>query len=63
MRERGVVEVLSGLKSGDVVITDGVLKVRPGGAVRVRSAETAGGSGAARIAAGQGASDKSGLAQ
>jgi membrane fusion protein (multidrug efflux system) len=62
-RERGVVEVLSGLKSGDVVITDGVLKVRPGGAVRVRSAETSGGSGPARVAAGPGASDKSGLAQ
>lgn len=62
-RERGVVEVLTGLKSGDVVITDGVLKVRPGGAVRVRSAEPAGGPGAARIAAGPGASDKSGLAQ
>ena len=62
-RERGIVEVLVGLKSGDVVITDGVLKVRPGGPVRVRSADPAGGAGPARIAAGQGASDKASLAQ
>jgi membrane fusion protein (multidrug efflux system) len=62
-RERGIVEVLAGLKSGDVVITDGVLKVRPGGPVRVRSAQPAGGAGNARIAAGQGASDKASLAQ
>lgn len=62
-RERGVVEVLSGLKSGDVVITDGVLKVRPGGPVRVRQPGATGGPGAARIAAGPGASDKAGLAQ
>lgn len=62
-RERGVVEVLAGLNSGDLVITDGVLKVRPGGPVRVPSAAQAGSGGAARIAQGQGASDKTGLAQ
>ncbi|MEQ1782551.1 MAG: efflux RND transporter periplasmic adaptor subunit [Hyphomonadaceae bacterium] len=62
-RERGVVEVLSGLKSGDVVITDGVLKVRPGAPVRIRSATPAGGSDTAHVAAAQGTSDKAGLAQ
>lgn len=62
-RERGAVEVLTGLKSGDVVITDGVLKVRPGGPVRVHKAGVAGGPGAERIAAAPGASDKAGLAQ
>ena len=61
-RERGVVEVLTGLKSGDVVITDGVLKVRPGAPVRVRSAGPAG-ADAAHVAAAQGTSDKAGLAQ
>jgi multidrug efflux pump subunit AcrA (membrane-fusion protein) len=61
-RERGVVEVLAGLKSGDVVVTDGVLKVRPGGPVQVRTAPASGASGDARIAS-QGASDKAGLAQ
>jgi membrane fusion protein (multidrug efflux system) len=63
-RERGVVEVLSGLKSGDVVVTDGVLKVRPGAPVKVRGASAPGGpAGAARIASGQGTSDKGALAQ
>ena len=60
-RERGVVEVLTGLKSGDVVVTDGVLKVRPGGSVIVQPAP--GGSSDARIAGGQGTSDKGTLAQ
>lgn len=62
-RERGVVEVLAGLNSGDLVITDGVLKVRPGGPVQIRSNPAAASDGAARIAQGQGASDKTGLAQ
>lgn len=62
-RERGAVEVLSGLKLGDVVITDGVLKIRPGGPVRIRKDGGAGGPGAERLAAGQGASDKTSLAQ
>lgn len=60
-RERGVVEVLAGLESGDLVVTDGVLKVRPNGPVRITRA---GGSGSpAAIASGQGTTDKSGLAQ
>jgi membrane fusion protein (multidrug efflux system) len=59
-RERGTVEVLTGLKSGDLVVTDGVLKVRPGGPVRVRQAD---GPAVAGRATGQGTSDKAGLAQ
>jgi membrane fusion protein (multidrug efflux system) len=55
-RERGTVEVLSGLNSGDVVVTDGVLKVRPGGPVKVRPTASA-------YVAAQGSSDKAGLAQ
>jgi membrane fusion protein (multidrug efflux system) len=55
-RERGTVEVLSGLNSGDVVVTDGVLKVRPGGPVKVRPMAPA-------SVAAQGSSDKAGLAQ
>lgn len=60
-RERGTVEVLTGLKSGDVVVTDGVLKVRPDSPVIVRQA--AGAAVAGRMATGQGSSDKAGLAQ
>jgi len=60
MRERGIVEVLSGLESGDLVVTDGVLKVRPGAAVSVMPAA---GSAGPAIASGQGTTDKSGLAQ
>lgn len=60
-RERGVVEVLTGLQSGDMVVTDGVLKVRPGGPVTI--APSAGGGGGSAIASGQGTTDKSGLAQ
>lgn len=60
-RERGTVEVLSGLKSGDVVVTDGVLKVRPNSPVVVRDA--AGATVAGRMGPGQGSSDKAGLAQ
>lgn len=59
-RERGLVEVLAGLQSGNFVVTDGVLKVRPGGPVKV--APSASG-GTAAIASGQGTTDKSGLAQ
>lgn len=55
-RERGTVEVLSGLNSGDVVVTDGVLKVRPGGPVKLRPMASA-------SVAAQGSSDKAGLAQ
>jgi membrane fusion protein, multidrug efflux system len=60
-RERGTVEVLAGLKSGDVVVTDGVLKVRPGSAVMVRPAGS--GAVAGQMATGPGSSDKAGLAQ
>ena len=62
-RERGTVEVVDGLKSGDLVVTDGVLKVRPGGAVRVKGETPAGEGGAAKIASGEGPSDKAGLRQ
>ena len=61
MREPGVVEVLSGLESGQAVVTDGVLKVRPGAPVRIAPGAT--GNGGAAIASGQGTTDKSGLAQ
>jgi len=60
-RERGTVEVLAGLKSGDVVVTDGVLKVRPGSAVMVRPAGS--GAVAGKMATGPASSDKAGLAQ
>lgn len=63
MREPGLVEVVTGLKSGDVVVTDGVLKVRPGAPILVRGASTPGGQAGARIASGQGTSDKGALAQ
>ncbi|MBI1338906.1 efflux RND transporter periplasmic adaptor subunit [bacterium] len=35
-RDKGVIEVLSGLNRGDMVVSEGVLKLRPGAAVRVR---------------------------
>ena len=62
-RERGSVEVISGLKSGDLVVTDGVLKVRPGAAVRVTGATPVGEGGAAKIASGDGMSSKADLKQ
>ncbi|HEX5006360.1 MAG TPA: efflux RND transporter periplasmic adaptor subunit, partial [Hyphomonadaceae bacterium] len=34
-RERGLVEVVSGLQAGDMVVTDGVLKLRPNSPVRL----------------------------
>ena len=66
MRERGLVEVVSGLQSGDLVVTDGVLKLRPNAPVRidtVREAPLGGGEGDPRLAAGEGPSDKAGLRQ
>ncbi|MEZ5938216.1 MAG: efflux RND transporter periplasmic adaptor subunit [Hyphomonadaceae bacterium] len=36
-REKGVVEVLSGLTAGDLVVTDGVLKLRPNAPVQVQA--------------------------
>jgi len=62
-RERGTVEVINGLKSGDMVVTDGVLKVRPGSPVRITGATPVGEGGAAKIASGDGVSDKAGLKQ
>ena len=59
MRERGIVEVLSGVESGNLIVTDGILKVRPGAPVRVSPAS----GGGPAIASGQGTTDKSGLAQ
>jgi membrane fusion protein (multidrug efflux system) len=43
VRERGVVEVLSGLNEGDQVVTDGILKVRPNSPVRIQQPGGAGG--------------------
>jgi membrane fusion protein (multidrug efflux system) len=66
LRERGLVEVVSGLQTGDLVVTDGVLKVRPNAPVRVTTTAEpplAGGDGDPRLAAGEGPSDKAGLRQ
>lgn len=41
-RAGGMAEVLSGLEPGDMVITEGVQSVRPGGAVRMNSPSDAG---------------------
>ncbi|MBK8839357.1 MAG: efflux RND transporter periplasmic adaptor subunit [Hyphomonadaceae bacterium] len=62
-RERGTVEVVSGIKSGDMIVTDGVLKLRPGGAVRIMGATPAGEGGVAKIASGDTPSDTTGLRQ
>jgi len=62
-RERGTVEVVNGIKSGDLVVTDGVLKVRPGAPVRVTGATPVGEGGAAKIASGDGMSSKADLKQ
>lgn len=70
-RERGVVEVVSGVQSGDLVVTDGVMKMRPGAPVRVQAKtlpeqmdqKLEGGGGDPRLAAGDGPSDKAGLRQ
>lgn len=62
-RERGTVEVISGLKSGDMIVTDGVLKLRPGGPVKIQGATPAGEGAPAKIAAGDTPSDTAGLRQ
>ncbi len=62
-RERGLVEVVEGLKSGDLVVTDGVLKVRPGAPVRVEATSLGGDAGEPRLAGAEGPSDKAGLRQ
>lgn len=62
-RERGFVEVIAGLQSGDLIVTDGVLKLRPGAPVRVNRAQPADGANDSRLAAGEGPTDKAGLRQ
>jgi membrane fusion protein (multidrug efflux system) len=62
-RERGSVEVIKGLESGDMVVTDGVLKLRPSAPVRIQGATPAGEGGAPKIASGDGLSSKDGLTQ
>ena len=62
-RARGTVEVVSGIKSGDMIVTDGVLKLRPGGAVRIMGATPAGEGGVAKITSGDTPSDTAGLRQ
>jgi membrane fusion protein (multidrug efflux system) len=61
-RERGFVEVVGGLKAGDVVVTDGVMKLRPGAPVIVQQGAQGEG-GNPRIAGGEGPSDRAGLRQ
>jgi membrane fusion protein (multidrug efflux system) len=62
-RERGLVEVVSGLEAGDLVVTDGVLKLRPNTPVRLSGGAVASGESEARFARGEGPSDKAGLRQ
>jgi membrane fusion protein (multidrug efflux system) len=66
-RERGFVEVISGLQSGDLIATDGVLKLRPNAPVRMTTNIAGGGSseggGEPKLAGGEGPSDKAGLRQ
>ncbi|MEQ1609392.1 MAG: efflux RND transporter periplasmic adaptor subunit [Hyphomonadaceae bacterium] len=63
LREKGSAEVIKGLKSGDMVITDGVLKVRPNGPVRIQSGAPDGEGGVSKIASGKAPSNKAGLSQ
>ena len=69
VREKGFVEVLAGLKTGDMVVTDGVLKLRPNAPVRIKGGNGATGGppggpqGAEKMASGEGPSDKAGLRQ
>jgi membrane fusion protein (multidrug efflux system) len=66
IRERGIVEITSGLHSGDLVVTDGVLKVRPNGPVKVQSQDRPASkmtSGDARVAVGEGPSGNVDLRQ
>jgi membrane fusion protein (multidrug efflux system) len=66
IRERGIVEITTGLHAGDLVITDGVLKVRPNGPVKVQSQERPAAtvkSGDARVAVGEGPSGNVDLRQ
>jgi membrane fusion protein (multidrug efflux system) len=62
-RERGYVEVVSGLQPGDLVVTDGVLKLRPNAPVVVQTGGTLVGEGEPRLAGGEGPTDRTGLRQ
>lgn len=62
-RERGYVEVVSGLQAGDLVVTDGVLKLRPNSPVVVQGGAAVAGGAESRMAAGEGPVDKAGLRQ
>lgn len=65
-REKGVVEVVSGLNAGDEVITEGVLKLRAGAPITVQQEPPpAGGApvGGAALAGAQGSSDSAGMRQ
>jgi membrane fusion protein (multidrug efflux system) len=61
-RERGFVEVVSGLQTGDLVVTDGVMKLRPNAPVLINRAP-ASGQGDPRLASDEGPTDKAGLRQ
>ena len=66
IREKGTVEITEGLHSGDLVVTDGVLKVRAGAPVEVlsrqRTVEPVQ-AGDARVAVGEGPSGAADLRQ
>jgi membrane fusion protein (multidrug efflux system) len=62
-RERGYVEVVSGLQPGDLVVTDGVLKLRPNSPVIVQGGAALAGGESPRMTAGEGPVDKTGLRQ
>jgi membrane fusion protein (multidrug efflux system) len=62
-RERGFVEVVGGLQSGDMIVTDGVLKLRPNAPVRIKSSQPPAEAGEPKIAGGgaaEGPSDRAG---
>ena len=65
VRERGSVEVVSGLQSGDLIVTDGVLKLRPDAPVKLNMGGSGGGDleSEPKLAGGEGPSDKAGLRQ
>ena len=61
-RERGFVEVVNGLETGQMIVTDGVLKLRPGAPVKIKTAGPQG-EGEPRIAGGgaaEGPADRAG---
>jgi membrane fusion protein (multidrug efflux system) len=62
-RERGYVEVVSGLSAGDLVVTDGVMKLRPNAPETVQTGGAPQAGGDPRLASGEGPTDKAGLRQ